>query len=98
MSRSQPSVVRSRIALALVSLPLLFSLSGCGTLLFSERRGQEDGKIDPNVAIMDASLLIFYVLPGVVAFIVDYTTGALYLPPDVERGEGPIIGEGGIFE
>jgi len=37
-------------------------------------------------------LLPFWIVPGVVAFIVDFTTGAVYLPEGVEGGEGPIFG------
>lgn len=82
------------LALALVSVPL----SSCGTLLFEERRGQESGRVDPNVIIMDGILLFFFVIPGVVAFGVDLATGAIYLPPGEDLGEGPLIGEPGILE
>ena len=91
--------MRSRLLTVLLALPLFLQLSGCGTLLFNERRGQPAaGKVDPNVLIMDGLLLFAFVVPGVVGFIVDYHTGALYLPRGVERGEGPILGEGGLFD
>ena len=35
--------------------------------------------------------LLFFVVPGLVAFAVDFVSGAIYLPDDVERGEGPFI-------
>ena len=31
------------------------------------------------------------ILPGLVAFGIDFYTGAIYLPPDVTKGEGPFI-------
>jgi hypothetical protein len=68
-------------------------LSSCATLVFPERRGQPKGKLDPNAMVMDAGMLLFWIIPGVVAYIVDFTTGAIYLPPGVEEGQGPIFGE-----
>ncbi|MCW7753202.1 hypothetical protein OOT00_04285 [Desulfobotulus sp. H1] len=59
---------------------------GCGTLLYPERRHQAlqvdpaGRQIDPAVAVMDAACLIFFIIPGLVAFAVDFATGAIYLP------------------
>ena len=72
-------------------------LSSCATLLFPERRGQSKGNVDPNAVVMDLLLLPFWIVPGVVAFIVDYATGALYLPEGAEGGEGPIFGPDAPF-
>lgn len=55
-------------------------LSACGYFLYPERRGQEDGKIDTAVALLDAAGLLIGIIPGVIAFVVDITTGAIYLP------------------
>ena len=56
---------------------------GCGTLLHPERRGQPNsGRIDPAVAILDGVGLLLFFIPGVIAFAVDFATGAIYLPPD----------------
>ena len=60
-------------------------------MMFSHRHGQDSGRIDPNVIIMDGVGLIFFIVPGLVAFAVDFSTGAAYLPPEVEKGEGPFI-------
>lgn len=78
---------RSVIALAL-SLNLI-AVSGCGYLLYPERHGQTGSRIDPLVAAMDAGLLLLYVIPGIVAFAVDFTNGTIYIPPD---GESAIDG------
>jgi hypothetical protein len=74
------------------ALAALFLASSCGLLLFPERKGQDSGKYDPNVLVMDASLLIFWIVPGVVAYVVDFATGCAYLPPGVTKGEGPQFG------
>jgi hypothetical protein len=68
-------------ALLLVSVMLLNILS-CGTLLYPERRYAEVGSLDPGVVILDAIGLLFFVVPGIVAFGVDFATGAIYYPKD----------------
>lgn len=75
------------IAIALC-LTLIFQLTSCGTLLYPERRGQEGGKIDPVVAVLDGVGLLFFLIPGIIAFGVDIGTGAIYLPPG-GRSEAP---------
>lgn len=71
-----PSPTRSLpvlIGTAILSLTL-----ACGTLLYPERRGREDGRVDPAVVVMDGALLFVFIVPGVVAFGVDLATGAIY--------------------
>jgi len=70
---------------------LLAGLAGCGTLFFEHRHGQDSGKIDPNVVLLDGVGLIFFIVPGLVAYAVDFSTGAIYLPPGVDKGEGPFF-------
>lgn len=60
---------------------LAAALSGCGTLMYPERRGQSrTGGIDWTVAGMDAIGLVLFLVPGVIAFAVDYHNGSLFLP------------------
>lgn len=60
---------------------LATALAGCGTLMYPERRGQpRTGGIDWTVAGMDAIGLVFFFVPGVIAFAVDYHNGSLFLP------------------
>lgn len=59
---------------------LIFQMAACGTLLYPERRGQKTGQIDVGVAVLDGIGLLFFILPGVVAFAVDFATGAIFLP------------------
>lgn len=63
---------------ALALLVLLAQTVSCGFILYPERRGRTSGYIDPGVAILDAILFIPGILPGVVAFAVDFTTGCIY--------------------
>lgn len=72
----------SKVVCLFVSLMLLFGANSCGTLLYPERRGQTTGKIDVGVALLDGLGLLLFVVPGVIAFAVDFSTGAIYLPPE----------------
>ncbi len=69
-----------RIASILIILVLVFQMVGCGTIFYPERKGQISGRIDPVVAVADAIGLLFFIIPGVIAFAVDFSTGAIYLP------------------
>lgn len=69
-----------RLCSGVLTASLLLQLAGCGTLLYPDRRGQIDGRIDPAVAALNAVGLLFYLVPGLVAFAIDFTTGAIYLP------------------
>ena len=63
-------------------------LSSCGTIIYPDRVHQEErGNLDPAVIILDGIGLFFFIIPGVIAFAVDFTTGAIYLPNDKATGE-----------
>ena len=62
---------------------LTVQLMGCGTLMYPERRGQRAGRLDVGVTVLDAIGLLFFIIPGVIAFCVDFSNGTIYLP---ERG------------
>lgn len=56
--------------------------SSCGTILHPERVGQaRGGRLDPAIVAMDGIGLLIFFVPGVIAFAVDFYTGAIYLPP-----------------
>ena len=82
---------KTALTLALLAASTL-PLSSCGTLIHSERQHQaHSGRLDPNILILDGLGLLLYVVPGLVAFGIDFYTGAIYLPEGVEKGEGPFI-------
>lgn len=54
--------------------------SACGTIMHPERKGQRDGNIDAGVAILDGLGLLFFIIPGVIAFAVDFSNGTIYYP------------------
>lgn len=59
---------------------MLFATS-CGTLLHPERKGQISGRIDAGISVLDGIGLLLFVIPGVIAFAVDFSNGTIYLPP-----------------
>lgn len=71
---------RSRVIGGVLAVSLFTQLTACGTLFYPDRRGQIDGKIDPAIAVANAVGLLFYVIPGLIAFGIDFATGAIYLP------------------
>ena len=76
---------RREIAFGLL-IALGVESTACGTLIYPERRGQRSGRIDPGVAVMDGIGLLLFIIPGLVAFAIDFSTGAIYVPGS-RRGE-----------
>jgi hypothetical protein len=80
----------------LVIALFVFHQCGCGTIFFPERKGQPPGPLDLKVVALDAIGLLFFFIPGVIAFAVDFNNGTIYLPPgtysqtgnDKERWKG----------
>ena len=60
---------------------VVLNCCSCGTLMHPERKGQQSGRIDSKVAILDGIGLLFFLVPGVIAFAVDFSNGTIYLPP-----------------
>ena len=64
-----------------VLIVLIIQLTACGYILYPERRGQPPrGRVDPAIAVLDALGLLLFIVPGVIAFVVDITNGTLYFP------------------
>ena len=61
-------------------------LIGCGTLMYPERRGQRGGSIDVGVAVLDGIGLLFGIIPGVIAYAVDFSNGTIYLTSRTKLG------------
>jgi hypothetical protein len=72
-------IERSRQTIgAVVVLALVFQ-TGCGTIMYPNRRGQTGGRLDVGVVVLDAIGLLFFILPGIIAFAVDFSDGTIYL-------------------
>jgi hypothetical protein len=55
--------------------------SGCGTIIYPERVGQpRGGPLDWKIVALDTVGLVLFVVPGAIAFAVDWYNGTLFLP------------------
>ncbi|MGN0870937.1 MAG: hypothetical protein ACI4UV_07060 [Victivallales bacterium] len=58
---------------------LMLQLTACGTLFHAERKGQQAStQVDPTVLILDCCGLLFGIIPGVVAIVIDYSNKTIY--------------------
>ena len=71
----------SRLLKDILILVLSVQLVSCGTILYPERKGQKDGRLDIGVVLLDGLGLLVFLIPGVIAFAVDFSNGTIYLPP-----------------
>lgn len=71
---------RRRLLALAGTTALAAPLAGCGTILYPERRGQTGGRLDTAVVLLDGLGLLLFLVPGIIAFAVDFGTGAIYLP------------------
>ena len=70
--------LKSKVLVLFLLAAMLLSVARCGYLLHPERKGTKSGNIDPVILIMDCAWLIVFFVPGVVALVVDFTTGCIY--------------------
>src|SRR5260370_42086860 len=73
---------RKRIVHKCLTAVLVLQMASCGTILYPERRGQPAGRLDLAVVTLDAVGLLLFLVPGVIAFAVDFSNGTIYLPPE----------------
>ncbi len=66
-----------------ISLVTSLCFYGCGTILKEEQINQpHSGKLDWKIVLLDGIGLIFFIVPGVVSYAVDYSNGTLFLSKD----------------
>ena len=71
-----------KITSKLILLTLTINLTACGTLFYPERIGQRhSNEVDIKIAVADGIGLLFFIVPGLIAFAVDFNNGSIYLPP-----------------
>jgi len=71
--------IKKTIVLTLTSAFVL-QLAACGTVMHPERKGQQAGRLDTSIVALDAIGLLFFFVPGIIAFAVDFNNGTIYLP------------------
>lgn len=72
------SKIFKKATVASLTVIMLFELSACGTIFYPERKGTRSGTLDPIVVAADAIGLLFFFIPGVIAFAVDFSNGTIY--------------------
>jgi len=77
-----PQELRKHAGFKFLAVFLALQTVSCGTLLYPERRGQPAGRLDAGVVALDAVGLLLFLIPGIIAFAVDFADGTIYLPPD----------------
>lgn len=75
------TIIFKKILNIFILFSLLIQISACGWILHPERSGQRGGRIDLGIAVLDGVGLLLFLVPGIVAFAVDFSTGCIYLPP-----------------
>ncbi len=69
----------NKFVLSLALVATINSTVGCGLLLYPERQGQRGGPLDPTVVLLDGVGLFFFLVPGIIAFAVDFAQGTIYM-------------------
>jgi len=73
-----------KIISSLLALTLVTQISSCGYVFHPDRRGQTNSdKIDWAIVGLDAIGLVFFIVPGVIAYAVDIYSGTIYLKKNV---------------
>jgi len=73
------TTLKKSIAISVVT-GFVIQLAACGTIMHPERKGQKAGQLDTSIVALDAIGLLFFLVPGVIAFAVDFNNGTIYLP------------------
>lgn len=83
MAKKLWGTVLKNVVCVVLCAACVVQFTSCGTMIYPERRGQrpELARLDTTVIIMGGVLLFLFVLPGVIAYAVDFSTGCIYLPP-----------------
>lgn len=65
----------------LLVLALAANLAACGTIIHPERQNQRaSGNLDIGIVLLDGIGLFFFIIPGVIAYAVDFSNHTIYLP------------------
>jgi hypothetical protein len=72
-------IFRKSIMIVLI-FALVLETASCGFFMYPERRNQAKGEVDVGVAALDAIGLVFFIIPGLIAFAVDFSANTIYLP------------------
>ena len=63
--------------LVLIVAVLFFGVSSCGTIIKNSKGGKTN-ELDVNIVLLDAIGLLFFIVPGLVAYAVDFGNRTIY--------------------
>ena len=63
--------------LVLIVAVLFFGVSSCGTIIKNGKGGKTDN-LDVSIVLLDAVGLLFFIVPGLIAYIVDFGNKTIY--------------------
>jgi len=87
-----PQKAKSILAAVVIAV-FGFQTTSCGYILHPERKGQRGGRIDPAIAVLDGVGLLLFLIPGIVAFVIDFHYGTIYLPGGKRAEAGTMEGD-----
>lgn len=74
--------LRSRALVTVTLVAFAVSISGCGYIIYPERRGAKlTRQLDTKIVVYDCLWLLAFIVPGVVALIVDSANDTWYYTP-----------------
>jgi hypothetical protein len=68
-----------RFVRPLAAISSLAMLTSCARIMHPERVGNKSGSLDTIPLVVDILLFIPGLIPGVIALVIDFTTGAIYV-------------------
>jgi hypothetical protein len=69
---------RRQVLVGGAAAAMTIASTGCGFILYPERRGRTHGRVDALVLVIDLLWLLPGIIPGVICLAVDFTTGCIY--------------------
>ena len=88
LSTGDNSIKFLKLITGILIFSLTLNIAACGTILYPERKGQINGNLDITVMLLDGIGLLFFIIPGVIAFAVDFNNGTIYLPGSKKKSSG----------
>jgi len=87
------NIFRNRFLVVVALAAILLPASGCGTLMYPDRlHAKPSRQLDTRVVVLDCLWLFAWIIPGVVALAIDFSTGAAYFSEgEVEVSSGDTV-------
>ena len=86
-------VMTRRVFQIIAAVTTLTFTSSCALMFYPERKGNNSGPLETLPLLLDILLILPGVIPGVVALVLDFGTGAIYT--EKKGNEKPFLTGGG---